>query len=106
MSSRIDVDPHGRRIVVVVDATSPDLPPGMRFVVRGNSFDSEGRLCWLGAPTGRPSLPSEMMSGGYCVPQRKPKPPRPPEDDEISDEDALRFCFEEQRRRPPDLIAA
>jgi hypothetical protein len=107
MCSKVTLDQHGRPIVVVTSPTIPELPVGMRFVLRGNAFDDAGHACWLGVPTGRPPLPAEQASGAYCTPVRpaKLRPQPEPDDDELPEAQAIEFARREQQREPVSLVA-
>lgn len=107
MSSRVDVAADGRKVVVVVDATSPDLPPGLTFVLRGNAFDLDGHPCWLGR-SGRPPTPREQLEARAPYSpgkSRRERERREPDDDEVTDREAIEWARRQQERSPSNLLA-
>jgi hypothetical protein len=100
MSSRLALDEHGRKVVIVTACTD-GLPVGYVFIV----------LDWNGffIPRGRPPTPEEMLSARapYNSTAAKQRRARPEVDDnELDDVQAIEFARREQQRQPADLINA
>ena len=104
MSSRLSVDQHGRRVVVIT-TRSLWLEIGQVFVV------VDGRPFGLVPEQGRPADARERMQTGRTfydpTSAKRARQERPDVPDELlADEEAVRLAYLEQRRAPADLLNA
>lgn len=110
--SRRAFDAYGRPVVIATTSTL-GIEAGTVFRLLGDCVHTvtsgqEQLFGWTGK-SGRPPTPREQMEARppyQPAASRRERERREPDDDELSDAQAIEWARREQQRNPPDLIAA